>query len=217
VSATKLRKRVLGIQGTVRVVVAAAALMALLALAGCSGGSASGTGTQTPGASGSTASTTTAGKGAGMGGISQPVVIAKSALMAKPKPWDLRTPQSAVRSYLDWTAYAYRVAQSDVATPVMSAAEEVRVDSYNQLNLEKSRVMDETLVSLKFGAPSTEGTRVVLPAHEVWTYRYVSIAQVGRTVGGPYPATFDSVYTLVKTGKGWVVDSVKAKAIGAVK
>jgi len=153
-----------------------------------------------------------------MAGPAQQVVISQQALAKKPKPWVLTTPESAIRSYLDWTSYAYRIAQSEVATPTMGAKQEVRVDSYLQLNLEKSRLIDQTLDSITFGKPSVEGTHTIVPAKERWTYRYVSIKTVDKTLSGPYSASYDDTYALVKTKKGdWVVDDVEVKALGAVK
>jgi hypothetical protein len=184
--------------------------VALLTLAGCSNA-----GSDTSAGTGST--NASAPVGHSMAGPAQKVVISKQVLAATPKPWVLTTPQSAVRSYLDWTSYAYRVATSDAATPTMSAAEAVRVDSYTQFNLEKSRLIDQTLVSISFGKASVGGTSTVVPTKEKWTYRYVSISSVGKTIGGPYSATYNAKYTVVKTAKGWVVDSVDAKAVGGVK
>jgi len=190
------------------------ALVAMAAMTGCTTtGSATGAGsTETSGSA--NASDT---KGFNMAGASQTVIISKQALANKPAPWVLTSPESAVRSYLDWTSYAYRISESSVATPTMGAKEEVRVDSYIQFNLQKSKLLDQTLVSITFGKPSTTGTSTILPATEHWSYRYVSISKVGETVGGPYTADYESTYTLVKTKRGWLVDSVAAKALGEVK
>jgi hypothetical protein len=153
-----------------------------------------------------------------MAGPAADVHVTAEAFATKPKPWVLSTPQSAVRSYLDWTSYAYRIATSDVATPTMGPDEAVRIDSYIQYNLQKSEVIDQTLTSITFGTPSAGATSTLLPAKEQWTYRYVSIKTAGKTVGGPYSASYDTVYTLVKSTTGiWQVYSVKATAQGTVK
>lgn len=153
-----------------------------------------------------------------MAGAVQDVVVTRAAIESKPRPWVLATPDSTVRSYLDWTSYAYRIATSDVATPTMSGDEAVRVDSYIQLNLQKSRLIDQTLTSLSFGKPSMVGTRTLVPTKEKWSYSYVSIKSPGgKILGGPYTATYTATYTLVRLGKGWAVDSVEAKAVGTVK
>ena len=153
-----------------------------------------------------------------MAGPAQTVVISKQAIADKPEPWDLTTPESAVRSYLDWMSYAYRITESSAATPTMSAEQEVRVDSYVQYNLQKSQILDQTLKSITFGKPSVEGTTALLPAKEKWTYRYVSIKEVGKTLAGPFTASYDTTYTVVKNKKGgWVVDTVAVKALGDVK
>jgi hypothetical protein len=175
-------------------------------LSGCSGST---------GPTGATEPTATVGSH--MAGPVVDVKITQAALDSKPKPWVLTTPQSAVRSYLDWTSYAYRIAQSDVATPTMSADEAVRVDSYVQLNIEQSRVIDQVLGSITFGKQSVEGTKTLVPATETWAYRYVSIVTAGKVLEGPFSASYDTTYTVVKSPAGWVVDSVAAKALDEVK
>lgn len=183
----------------------------LLAMTGCTSGT-SGT------AKSSGTAEASAPVGANMAGPVQEIIISKQALANRPAPWVLTTPESAVRSYLDWASYAYRVAQSSVATPTMSAAQEVRVDSYNQLNLQKSQVIDQTLQSIVFGTASVQGAHTLLPAREKWTYRYVSIKTVGETLAGPYFASYDTTYTVVQSKKGvWVVDAVEVRPIGTIK
>jgi hypothetical protein len=36
-------------------------------------------------------------------------------------------------------------------------------------------------------------------------------------VGGPYTASYDATYTVVKKSGHWIVDSVEAKPLGTVK
>lgn len=155
--------------------------------------------------------------GANMAGPAQQVIVSRAALDARPHPWVLTTPENAVRSYLDWISYGYRIGDSTVTTATMSAAQEVHVDSYIQLNLESSRLIDQTLTSITFGKQSVEGTHTLVPAKEHWTYRYVSTKAVNQTLSGPFSASYDTTYTVVKTAGGWVVDSVAAKALGEVK
>lgn len=180
----------------------------MLVLAGCSGG----------GAASNPGSTETSGGVIPHGGAAVEVRISEDALQNKPEPWVLDTPESAVRSYLDWTAYAYRIARSDVATPTMTPYEEVRVDSYVQYNIQKSRIIDQTLESITFGKPSVGTTSTLVPVKETWSYRYVSIEKAGETIGGPYSASYDSTYTVVESVKGvWQVDSAVTTALGEVK
>lgn len=180
----------------------------LLAVTGCSIGQGANTGS-------ADASPTV---GARMAGPAVDVNITPEALASQPKPWVLTTPESAVRSYLDWTTYAYRIGQSQFATSTMTPYEEVRVDSFVQYNIQQSRLMDQTLDSITFGTASVGSTSALVPAKESWTYRYVSIDVGNRVIGGPYKAAYDSTYTVVKTESGdWVVDSVEAKALDEVK
>lgn len=159
----------------------------------------------------------TASIGHGMAGPAQQVYVSKAALDDKPAPWVLTTPKAAVQSYLDWTSYAYRIAQSEVASPTMGAFEAVRIDSYVQYNLQKSRIIDQTLQSITFVKSSTGATSTTVVTKEKWTYSYVSIDAVAKVLGGPYTATYDVTYTVVKSNGRWVVDSVAAKALGTVK
>jgi len=187
------------------------ACVVLLAVSGCSGGG-QGTGPST----GSSNSSPTVS--AHMAGPAAEVHISQAAIAARPKPWVLTTPESAVRSYLDWTSYAYRIGQSSFATATMSSYEEVRVDSYVQYNIEKKRLIDQTLKSITFGTPSVGSTSTLVPAKEQWSYRYVSIDTGNKVISGPYTAKYDSTYTVVKAKNGdWVVDSVKATPQGTVE
>jgi len=182
----------------------------MLAAVGCSGGQDAATGNGSADAS--------ATVGAGMGGPAVDVNVTQEALDSQPDPWVLTTPEDAVRSYLAWTSYAYRIGQSSVALPTMSSYEEVRVDSYIQYNLQKYRLIDQILESITFGTASAEASRAVLPATEEWTYRYVSIETAGETLEGPYSASYETTYTLVRNDEGnWVVDGVEATALGTVK
>ncbi len=183
----------------------------MLALTGCSGG--------TEGAnSGPGSVEATVAPGSGMGGPAVDVNVSQAVLDAKPKPADQTTPESAVRSYLDWTSYAYRIGVSAVATSTMTGPEDVRVDSYIQINLQRARLIDQALASITFGKPSVGTTSTLVPAKEQWTYSYLSIAIGNKVLDGPYTVAYDTTYTVVKDSKGvWLVDSVKATPLGPVK
>ena len=153
-----------------------------------------------------------------MAGAPKKVVIPREVFEDKPETPVLTSPESAVRSYLEWVSFAYRTTESAVATPTMSARQEVMVDSYVQFNLQESRRIDQTLDSITFGRASVASKRAVLPAREKWTYRYVSISDPNKTIGGPYPASYETTYTLVKKDTGdWVVDSLDVSEIGDIK
>jgi hypothetical protein len=156
-------------------------------------------------------------KGYGMGGVKQDIHVTVSAYKNVPAAPDLKTPESAVRSYLDWISYAYRIGTSEVSTPTMTAEEAIRVDAYNQYNLQKEQLLDQKLDSITFGKISRTGTSTVLPAVEKWTYSYNSVKKGGVVLRGPFQASYDTTYTLVKTPKGWVVGGVAAKSTGTVK
>jgi hypothetical protein len=188
-------------------------------LSGCGGGGGGAptatTGVQ-PGA-GSQDSTGLAGMGEHMAGAQEDVHVSASAIAAQPANSKYDTPEDAIRSYLDWTSYVYRIGQSDAATPAMSASEYIRVDAYNQYNLQEKRLIDQQLTSIVFGKPSVSTSSTVVPAHEVWSYKYLAITQGNPVSGGPYTATYDTTYTVIKKNGKWLVDSVTAKAKGTVK
>jgi len=163
------------------------------------------------------ASTEEEPKGFGMGGVDQPIAILASVIEDVPEPWDLGTPESAVRSYLDWVGYAYRTAESEVASPTQSAYQLVRTDAYIQANIQEQKLLDQTLVSLELGKPSIEGSTAVVPAEEEWSYRYVSIVEAAKTISGPHTAKYKTTYTLEKTDNGWVVDNIEVEQIGDVE
>lgn len=155
--------------------------------------------------------------GAAMAGPVVDVQVTQEALESTPTAPVLTSPESAVRSFLDWASYAYRTAQSQVALPVMTTYEEVRVDSYVQYNLQKSRLLDQRLQSITFGTSSIEGSRAVVPVKESWTYSYISIKEPGKVIGGPYEISYEATYTVVNADGVWKVDNVKSTALGKVE
>jgi hypothetical protein len=153
--------------------------------------------------------------GVNMAGPQVQVHIPQSVINAVPRPWDLSTPQSAVRSYLDWTDYAYRTATSDAATATEGADEAVRTDSYIQNNLEHKKILDESIVSLTVGAPSQTATSALVPAKEQWKYQYRSTDVGNQVIAGPFEVSYESTYTVVKNKQGqWVVFAVNARQTG---
>jgi hypothetical protein len=154
-----------------------------------------------------------------LAGCGQPSSPASSTASkpAMPAKADLSSPQAAVRSYLDWISYGYRIGSSEVASETMSGEEGVRIDSYIELNRQQGKRIDQKLGSISFGKLSSEGTRTLVPTHEVWSYSYVSAAD-GRPIGQANSATYDATYTLTPARPGqWLVDSVVVKPIGEVK
>lgn len=161
---------------------------------------------------------TTEPVGMSMAGPAVDVNVSEEALASEPEAPDLSTPEAAVRSYIDWTSYSYRIAQSQAALPTMSTYQEVHVDSYIQYNIQKSRLLDQTILTLEFGDITVDGDTATVPVKETWEYSYVSIEEAGKVISGPYEIEYDAVYTLLKSDSGdWVVDSVDATALGEVQ
>lgn len=126
-----------------------------------------------------------------------------------PAPWDLAAPETAVRSYLDWVSFSYRMANSEIPTATMTAEEGVRVDSYIQLNRIEGRGIEQFLDLLEITSVSQEASAAVVTARESWRYRYFSLDTL-RYLTEEYTVSYDTTYTLVARPEGWLVDRVEA-------
>jgi len=133
-----------------------------------------------------------------------------------PAPWDLSTPEIAVRSYLDWVSFSYRMANSDIPTATMTPEESVRVDSYIQLNRIEGQGIEQFLDIFEITSVSQETSTAVLTARESWRYRYFSLDTLAYLTE-EYTASYDTTYTLVARPEGWLVDRVEASAESEVK
>lgn len=133
-----------------------------------------------------------------------------------PSQPDQTTPEAAVRSYLDWVSFSYRMANSDIGTQTMTPYEGVRIDSYIELNRQKGVGLEQSLVSFTPGQATVEGTGAVLPAREEWRYRYFSLKTL-RYTSAEATASYDATYTLLNEGGLWLVDQVEATALTPVK
>lgn len=140
------------------------------------------------------------------------------APMPEPPPApDLSTPESSVRAYLDWTSYAHRMANSEVASDAMTVWWGVHVDSYiEKMRQEENKGIDQRLERLDVRSSSVEDTGAVVTASEDWTYRYFSLADQ-TYLTERHSITYDTTYTLTLEGGRWLVSDVKAEARGELK
>ncbi len=174
------------------------------------------------------------GAGCGSSTSVPPVNVQRPPEPQKPAATNLTTPEDAVRTYLDYVTYAYRLGRSDVASQAMAPEEFARVDSYIRYDRSQQRAIEQRLQSISFGA-SVPGTRtadstataMLLPAHETWTYRYIDLT-TGGYKGAAKSATLDATYTLVPLSAvsvpwktpghpGWLVAAVEATAAAKAK
>lgn len=142
--------------------------------------------------------------------------VEKVRAAVEPAAWDLTTPDSAVRSYIDWVSFSYRMANSEIPTATMTADEGVRVDSYIQLNRIDGKGIEQQLDSLEVTSVSEEASSAVVCAQETWKYRYFSLATL-EYLSEPLSASYETTYTLVLDTNGWLVDHVEATARGDVQ
>ena len=135
---------------------------------------------------------------------------------ATPEPPMLSRPESAVYSYMLWISHAYIRRDSALASATFDPYEEVRVNSYIQLNTEKGQVIQQQPKEFEVkSVKTTDGTATVV-AKEAWRYRYIN-AKTGTYSTPVYTALYDSTYTLVHLDRGWVVHEVDATARGDLK
>lgn len=134
----------------------------------------------------------------------------------QPAPWSLSTPEVAVRSYLDWVSFSYRMANSEIPTATMTPEEGVRVDSYIQLNRIEGKGIEQTLEDIEMMVVSEEASSAVVTASESWRYRYFSLDTL-EYVSELLVASYETTYTLVATPGGWLVDRVEATASDEVQ
>jgi hypothetical protein len=132
---------------------------------------------------------------------------------------DLTSPESAVRSYLEWVAFSYRMTDSDLATPTMGPTETVRVDSYIQLNRQAGRGIDERLLTFRTTRVVRNGPdSATVSTYEEWEYRYFDVTDPSRSLSPLHRATYDAVYTAVRGSDGsWRVEKVDATPRGKVE
>ncbi len=133
----------------------------------------------------------------------------------QPPPPMLRDPKTAVYSYLLWISYAYRVLNSDVATHAFDEWEEVRVNSYVELNRQEGRAIDQRLLKFEPRSVQTQGETATVSAREEWVYRYIDTG-TGAYSSPVHSATYDTTYTVVKKDdRGWLVHEVQAAPVGS--
>lgn len=151
------------------------------------------------------------------GCATDPETVADSVGEATPPAeWNLSTPETAVRSYLDWVSFSYRMANSEIPTATMTPGESVRVDSYIQLNRMDGKGIEQSLALFEVVSVTEDAEQAVLVAREKWQYRYFSLETLGY-VSEPLSATYDTTYTLVGGPGRWLVDRVEASASGEVQ
>lgn len=129
---------------------------------------------------------------------------------------DRTTPENAVRAYLDGITFAYRTADSEVASDTYSEMEYVRVDSYIELNRQEGRGIEQTLTAFEIRDLTGDDSTMTVETYEEWLYRYFSLDDL-TYLSEEMTATYDATYTVVRKDDLWVVDEVKVVPGGEVQ
>lgn len=132
--------------------------------------------------------------------------------LTPPARADTSDERAATLSFLQWMAYAYRMADSNVASATMTPQQAVRIDSYIELNRQKGQLLEQRLVSFDVRSVRRKGRTSTLTARELWRYRYVDLS-TGQYRTAPAEASYATTYTLVRASAGWLVDRVEASPI----
>lgn len=152
----------------------------------------------------------------GCSNTSESTTPERSTYPAAAPTYDFSNPQAAVRSYLDSITYAYHTADSEMATPAMTAWEWVRVDAYIEKNRQEGKGIEQKLTDLQFKAQSGEEPTVTVSTTESWSYRYFALAD-GKYMSEELTAAYVNDYTVVLEKGAWKVDKVEARAQSEVK
>ena len=148
-------------------------------------------------------------------GVNPDPAMGPGVYAVPPEP-DLVTPESAVASYLDWVTLAFRLANSDLSTPTMTPFEDVRVDSYIELNRQENRAIDQTITVFEIEEVLTQEPTATVSAYEEWRYRYFTLDTL-VWIGEEEEVSFDAIYTVILQPDGrWLVDSVEATELTEV-
>lgn len=151
-----------------------------------------------------------------LGAGCSPVAVTSVGEPVIPPAPDLSAPAPAVRSYLDWTSLAFRMANSSLSTHTHTPAEEVRVDSYIELNRQRGRGIEQALAAFDSSMARSGEPTALVTTQETWEYRYFSLKTL-EYLSPPHTASYEVTYTVVRQPDGrWLVGSVDARALGEV-
>ncbi len=160
---------------------------------------------------GLTALTACGGSGSGEDGL--PTVVSDPVVPAEP---DLSAPEPAVSSYLEWISFAYRMANSDIATQTMTPWQAVRTDAYIELNRQNGEGIEQRLLDFSVRDMTEEVTSTVIAASERWWFRYFSLDTL-RYTSEPHEVSYETTYTVVFVDDRWLVDDVDAEPLGPLE
>jgi hypothetical protein len=118
------------------------------------------------------------------------------------------TPEEAVETYLEWLTFAYRYADSEVATPTMTPDMSQRASYYITMNLSADKILNQRLDSFEFVKSNYQGEIALIDTKEQWTFNYLS-KKTGE-FSELYEASYEVRYTVLLVDGVWVVQSVAA-------
>jgi len=121
------------------------------------------------------------------------------------------TPKQAVTAYLSAIPEAYLSLEVTVVAPFVTERQEVREDSYIQLNRQEGRALEMALVSyrvLEAAEPSADASSAVVRTEEQWRWRYWDIRS-RKPATAWARTTYRMEYSLSREGSGWLVASSK--------
>lgn len=121
------------------------------------------------------------------------------------------TPKQAVTAYLSAIPEAYFSLEVTAVAPFVTERQEVREDSYIELNRQEGKALEMTLLSyrvLEAPEPSDDGTSAVVRTDETWRWRYWDV-QTRKPSTGWATTTYRMEYSVERHGSGWLVAGTK--------
>lgn len=124
------------------------------------------------------------------------------------------TPKQAVTAYLSAIPEAYLSLEVTVVAPFVTDRQEVREDSYIQLNRQEGKALEMALVSyrvLEAAEPSADASEAIVLTEEQWRWRYWDIRS-RKPATAWAQTTYRMEYSLAREGSGWLVAGSKIVA-----
>ncbi len=113
-----------------------------------------------------------------------------------------------VQTYLDRVIDAYRTADFQVASPVVTAREEKKLAGLIGVKADSGIALDAQLLEIQFGRIERIPGAVMVYSRERWHYRDRRIG-TGEQVGDESTDLYELRYRLVLDGGKWLVDEVE--------
>jgi hypothetical protein len=116
--------------------------------------------------------------------------------------------EKLIRSYITRLTEAYRASDAEIAAPVVSDREAVKLTGLIGVKRDADLNLDAQLLEIRFERFERKGKEVLVETHERWHYRDLHIGS-GKQVGEESTDAYHLRYHLAREKDRWVVDQVE--------